>query len=363
MPVLGRYGTINLRRELPAPVHATAADVNFIRQSIFVLNDGYWSGDQVTLQSSAGIPIDLTGDGEAGCPEGYGFYAGGQYVKSPARAATSDTASFYGPDDRLAFYGDINTTRPIGTYYIFRNELDEISFYPTLGSALNNDVEFRFKLVNVDFGDLTISPSTEPYYQNAKAICSGKIGKYSYSDVIWRETGRSLCDYGPTYTEPTAGTAIYDNADVIPREELDSPWTFVASLTDWTLNLQAAEVNTSSLGDRFGENVKALVTGGGAINFLLDYPTTPDQYSPITLLRLMLMVEKGCKASAQFHLIEDEDEKGAALNKKPGLYYSGELLLTASALNMRADDLIAGTADFVTTGPLVLRTTTQEIKT
>lgn len=362
MPVLGRYGSLSLRRDLPNPTTALPGDLSFSRQSIFIEEDGFWTGDQVTLQSPQGIPIDLDDQGFAGCPEGYSFYAGGRFTTSPARAAKSDDAKFYSADDAVRFYADPSTVRPIGTYYIFRNELDEISFYPTFASALNNLTQFRYKLVNVNFGELTISPSTNPFYQNARAACSGKVGTYSYSDIIWRETDRSLCDYGPSYTEPTAGTANYDNADVRPREDLVDGWKFVASLTDWTLNLKSNEINTSSLGDKFGESVKALVTGGGTINFLLDKPKDPNNYSPITLMRLMLLVEKGCKAEAKFQLIQKETPDISALNQDAGLYYTTELLLVASAINMRADDLIAGTADFVTTGPINLRMTSQEVR-
>jgi len=362
MPVLGRYGTLNLRRDLPATTAVHPEDVNFSRQSLFVQDEAYWTGDQVTLICQKGVPIGVGKSGIANCPDGYAFYSGGQYNLSPARHAINAAASFYNPDDQVPFYDDVSKAQKNGTYYIFRNELDEISFYPTLASALNNDAEFRYEIINVDFGEMQISPSRDVYYQNARATCRGRLGVYTYSDIVWMETGLSLCDYGPTYTEPTSGSTRYDNADVRPREELTDPWRFTANLTDWTLNLKSNEINTSTLGEKFGESVKALVTGGGSVNFLLDYPADIEDYSPVSLLRLMLLIEKGCKAEAKFQLIKNETPNVSALNTKPGLYYTTELLLVASAINMRADSLVAGTADFVTTGPINLRMTSQEVK-
>ena len=73
------------------------------------------------------------------------------------------------------------------------------------------------------------------------------------------------------------------------------------------------------------------------------------------LMRLLLMTEKGCQASAQFFFILNRQSQ-ACLGELPGdLYYEAEIFITNIALNVRPDELVLGTAAFVTTGPIALR--------
>ena len=78
----------------------------------------------------------------------------------------------------------------------------------------------------------------------------------------------------------------------------------------------------------------------------------------MTLMQLLLMTEQGCKASAQFYVLQRCGDCGTdpCTGLIAGdLYYETDLLITQTAINMRPTELVVGTAQFVSTGPIKLK--------
>ena len=70
---------------------------------------------------------------------------------------------------------------------------------------------------------------------------------------------------------------------------------------------------------------------------------------------LLMMTEKGCEASAQFYMLERGEGCGVDCDLIRGsLYYETDVLITQTAVNLRPTELVAGTAQFVTTGDIRL---------
>ncbi len=105
------------------------------------------------------------------------------------------------------------------------------------------------------------------------------------------------------------------------------------------------------------------MTGGGSAEFLIDRKSHDDeQDSGTTMMKLLLMTEKGCKASARFYLVNRGGGVQGSAGQLPGdLYYSTDLLVTNSAVNVRPTEIIAGTANFVTTGEIKLLEATDTV--
>jgi hypothetical protein len=128
-------------------------------------------------------------------------------------------------------------------------------------------------------------------------------------------------------------------------------------MSEWSLNLTAQEVDTTAVGEKFGDSVKSVVTGGGSIDFLVSRRKTLDQTgAPMadstSLMRLLLLSEKGCKADAEFWMIDGQEDRDTLL---PGdLFYQTQVLVTSIAINTRATDIIAGSLNFVTVGEIRL---------
>ena len=133
-------------------------------------------------------------------------------------------------------------------------------------------------------------------------------------------------------------------------------WQQLCDIAQWNLELNAPSVETTSVSEKFGNAVKSLVTGGGSAEFLIDRKCyESDEDSGLALLQLLMMTEKGCEATAQFWII---DRTGNCVGNKGsiqgGLYYESNILVTASAVNLRPTEIVAGTVQFVTTEDIKL---------
>lgn len=380
MAVLGIGGRLYLKREAPdACVISSSAVTN--DNSLLTNCPGYWTGDKVTTSC---LP---TGGGNfPPNPDGYGMYYSSKYFQGPNRTQVNGLDDdFYKSSseeyptgeagDDSQFYsrvGDVSNSETLvdcgdGAYFIHLDELGAISFYNSRAHALEGSPDDRVSLFDNLFGVIGLAPFGSANYNNAFWRCVTGIEDYSFGDVQDISSLASICDDAPDYEAPAFDSDEYENANVSPRSTLAGQtapyWQLICEVANWSLELSAPSVDTTSLSEKFGEAVKSLVTGGGSAEFLIDRESyAEDHDSGTTLMKLLLMTERGCKASARFYLVNRGGGVQGSGNQIPGdLYYSSELLVTNSAVNVRPADIIAGTANFVTTGEIKLLEATDTV--
>ena len=149
-------------------------------------------------------------------------------------------------------------------------------------------------------------------YANARCFV-GADENITYNDADIVGTAGSLADYGPDYDDASLdpGVTAYDNANITPRSEI----------MIWTPQLLAS-VGTSNL------------------------------------LRLLLNTNEQAEADAEFWMIDGDlqDRTSYTGCLLPGdLYYKAQIMLTSSAVSVRATDIITGSANFVTVREVQLR--------
>jgi hypothetical protein len=345
--------------------------------------EGYWTGDRICLFSEGGLPI--AGNGFPGSIDGVAMYAGGQWFLGPNRdhiendadtfykAATEDYPDGDFGDDANFYYiggdtngdGEINGLDEITNrcYYIHVDDLGRVSFYTDRCAALLGDPDDRVDLINVDFDFILIAPFGSMDYLNAVWACAPLVGEYLASDVQENNVVPidSICDHPPLYQLPaqTDPPTDFNNADIQPRRQGVEPyWEIICGVREWTLELDAPSVDTTAVGDKYGESVKSLVSGGGSVEFFIDKCCVREgQDDAMELMQLLFMTEKGSKANAQFYMIDrsEQDPDVGICGCLPGdLYYQSEIYIVKTAVNLRPTELVAGTASFVTTGPIKL---------
>ena len=372
MAVLGAGGKLKLRREAPEACIISDEALNAELDLYTSICEGYWTGDHITVDC---LP---TSDGQfPPRPSGYATYFGGKWFVGPNRDhITTKRDLFYKttgedyPDgqfgDDAQFYartGDVSGGEEIppctpGDYWIHIDALGQISFYNTRCRALAGCTDDRIPLESVA-GNITVAPYGTIEYVNAIWQCISALGEYKFSDGQDTVTLVSICKDPPKYQNPEAATDEYDNANLLPRGRNQGKaapfWEVLAELREWNLELDAPAVDCTSVSEKFGNAVKSLVTGGGSAEFFIDKRCRDEGESDgKQLMRLLLMTEKGCKAEAEFWMI-DREGCGVECDLVRGdLYYSTEILVTANAVNLRPTELIAGTANFVTTGEIRL---------
>lgn len=374
MAVLGTGGQLALRREAPPVCLVNSESINADSNTISSICAGYWSGDHIAVDC-----LPTTGDTFPPGPSGYATYFGSRWFLGPNRDhITARDHAFYKvageeyPDgqegDDAQFYartGDVSGGDEIpdcdpGDYWIHIDPLGNVSFYTDRCAALRGCAEDRVPIASVG-NSFAIAPYGTLEYQNAVWECVLGVGEYQYADGRDNITLETVCADPPLYENPEAGDDEYDNADFQPRGRLQGQaapyWSVLCELRNWNLALDAPSVDTTSISEKFGEAVKSLVTGGGQADYFIDKECRRDGCSDGTMLmRLLLMTEKGCKASGRFYMIQGSDAcEGGTCGPLPGdLFYEADLLVTGTAVNLRPTDLVAGTANFITTGEIRL---------
>ena len=376
MAVLGVGGKLKLKREAPEACIISAGSIIPEINSLGSICPGYWNGDHVST-----ICLPLAGDTFPANPGGYATYYGSKWFLGPNRTQiTTKNDQFYKtdleeyPDDQFGgasqFYareGDVSGGETIdgctdNDYWIHIDELGRVSFYTSRCNALKGCLSDRVKLALVpSAGQITIAPFGSLQYFNAVWECVSLFGEYQFSDAADSITLISICADAPKYEIPFAGTDEYDNADLLPRgqEGTAAPfWQILCDIREWSLELNAPSVDTTAVAEKFGTAVKSLVTAGGSTEFLIDRKCFSDtEDNGLVLMQLLMMTEKGCKASAEFWIMSGTDPCGADCDRiDGGLYYTCDILITDTAVNLRPTDIVAGTAPFVSTGEIKLIT-------
>jgi hypothetical protein len=374
MAILGSGGVLELSRETPKPMALSIARFNIgtTPLSISLANQGYWTGDRVVIASSDGLPFDVNEDGYADCPDGHAMYRGSQWLTGPARAfyvgGNTDTSPFYkqfvydnflltqsgdtlitqsgdtflmsvGEEDDNDYYNRSATTGITTTYsaYIHRDELDRITFFPTESAAYTADAGDRIEMKKVNFGNFVIAA------YSANAGYTAAMNSVA-SDVDALTLTSSEQKLEQVITMPALFSTLC---------ETDRQWVLQCGLQEWALSIDAANLDTTAIGDTFGEHVKALVRGAGTLQFIVDHRDQADELDAMTMLRLVLLTENQCNTNAKFYLYKNRNESTTQINGSA--YYQCDVLLTNTRVNVQATDIIAGTADFVATSEIRLK--------
>jgi len=377
MAVLGTNGKIVLSRSAPAPVAVNVTALNQDKNIISLTTTGFRSGDLVEVASTNNWPnANLYSDPlipsyanifdyqDYAEMVGYGTaYPAG--LLRPFRWLSTENNDVLTTEDGNVFavQSDADITPYRNRLYVHVDALNRMSFYRTRAAALAgaNDVTRE----DIDQSDFALDP---------------------YGQIELR---------------------------------LVNEWKLEACLQSWTLNLNASEIDTTGLGDQFFDGVKSLVQGGGTFDFLIEREERDTRNTAIisrseyanayvffgveenityndaavsgssagvtaynnaevtpapaaftldatalatlgtsNMLRLLLNTNEQAEAEAEFWMIDSDVQDRTSYTGMllPGdLYYKAQIMLTSSAVSVRATDVITGSANFVTVREVQLR--------
>ena len=144
----------------------------------------------------------------------------------------------------------------------------------------------------------------ESDYQNARWDCDfDQCGypnpeEYGNSDVQDNDTDESICLFAPEFAFPVAGFDEYNDADVQPRPFTSWPIPqALCGIREYSLTLDAPSIDTTTVGEKYGEAVKSLVSGGGSFEFFLDRTCLESENtedSSWMLMNMLFNTEGGC---------------------------------------------------------------------
>ena len=338
MAVLGTGGLLEISREIPNPMALSYQRLNIgsTPYTITFASPSYWQGDRIILAADGGLPIDINGNGYADCPDGHGMYRGSTWALGPNRAwysgSETDNAPFYNSaGNSNSFY---NTAAATGLTeqtdaYMSRDLLDRIRLWTTEAAAHSQSgTEKAF--INVKPKNFVIAR----YFDNATYASAIDSAIASIADLVIN------------------GESVLSGFHV-PCEDGNRDYSLQAYLQRWVLSLDAASLDTTAIGQTFGENIKSLVRGAGSINFMADHRSVAGEQDTLALLRLVMLLQNQCNTKAKFYLYKNRNEADPKIDGS--VYYECEIVLTNSNLNTVAGDITTGTADFVATSEIALK--------
>jgi len=341
MAVLGSGGVLDISREIPDAMALTSARLN--AGSISLANQAYWAGDRIIIAAADGVPFDVNGDGYADCPDGHGFYRGSAWDAGPALAfyvgGLTDGAPFY--DQFTADDNDrYNTTATTGLTtqidgYMSRDVLDRLKLWTTEGAA-HSETGTEKSLIAVKPSNFIIAHyDNDASYTSAIDTAANSIQPLTLPDSEQRLES--------AITLPAGFSVVCENRD----------WKLQCDLAEWAMSIDASNLDTTAIGETFGENIKSLVRGAGSLQFMAEHSSVDTEEDGLALLRLVLLTQNQCNTKARFYIYKDRSAPSPRIDGS--VYYECDILLTNTRLNTRATEIIAGTADFVATSEIKIK--------
>lgn len=374
MAVLGTGGLIEISREIPEPMALSWQRLNIgsTPYTITFAKTSYWAGDQIILASDGGLPIDLNGDGYADCPDGHGIYRGSIWRNGPSRAfysgALTDGSPFFNNlNDPLITQNNNNLITQSGnTLVSFTGLGDADDFYNTAATTglteqtdgyMSRDVLDRIRLWTTEAAGHA-GAGTEKALINVKPK-NLVISTYNTNAAYVSAIDSAIASIANTSIN---GEVLLSSLVTLPIgfdelcKDANRSYELQGHLREWVLSIDAGNLDTTAIGETFGENVKALVRGAGSLEFLVEHDQAAVEQDTLAVLRLVLLIQNQCKTKAKFYLYKDRT--GASSQINGSVYYECELMLTNTKLNARFDDVLNGTADFVATSEIALKAIT-----
>lgn len=126
----------------------------------------------------------------------------------------------------------------------------------------------------------------------------------------------------------------------------DSSYNVLGSVTAYTINTDREAIEATALSDKFRQQYSAgLISGSGSIDCLFSTASTGVAETPLLMLQLIQRIDIGSAFDCALYLTEAENTN---------VFYELTALVTKSGVEVRGDELISCTIDFVTTGEIRL---------
>jgi hypothetical protein len=137
----------------------------------------------------------------------------------------------------------------------------------------------------------------------------------------------------------------------------------LGDVTEYELNTNRETVDITTLSDEYRQQYSSLISGSGRLTARWDYTNNRHEEPVNYLMQLVLRTEIGSTFHGRFY-IKSPDTPAfagsfAASQLNDSLWWDFNGIITASAVNFAADQVITSVIDFISTGPIRLRASTQ----
>lgn len=146
--------------------------------------------------------------------------------------------------------------------------------------------------------------------------------------------------------------AAFTGAAIPIRVEIeDTDFNVAGSVTGFDFQTEREAIETTTLSDKFKQQYTAgLISGSGSLDALFNPTANGRQETSLLLLQLIQRVEIGSAFEAQL-FITNENVYGSDLD----VYYQFNAVVTRAGVEVRSDNIISASIDFLSTGEISLK--------
>lgn len=223
-------------------------------------------------------------------------------------------------------------------------------------------------LITGDLVELATTDGTDLDFVDASGWANSTVQTsgnwYVYVDELGGiklySTFASSLDGGTTNRIPLVAIARDIPIRVTVRDR-DS--RIIASISEYELNTNRETVDITTLTDEHRQQYSSLISGSGRLTAHWDYTNNSGTEPVHYLMQLILRTEVGSAFHGKFYVKYQDTtpQTGAYFPAQinDSLWWEFDAIVTSSAVSFTADTMISGTIDFVSTGPIRLRASTQ----
>jgi hypothetical protein len=328
--ILGRGGAIEFSREWPEPTSLPQSAAK--QASVLCREPGFWTGQQVLVYSHLGVPLKLGDSLYAPSPDGHRFW-GDLGVAGPRTLHRStDSKRFWNTNDLRPFWEDASSTGfvQLTSAYIHRNQLDQITFYISENAAITKNAGGLIPFSPIQYRNLLIAPfdASSDYQIAIEALGSALFGENPSTEVSANTVFEMPQEIKDAYLSPDR-----------------RGWAFVAEFKDWALQTDPSVLDSTAIGEDFGDSVKDVVRGSGSFNCYIPVGANGlKQIDAKGFIRLMLMTETGSKARARFRI---QEESLGTCEPEETVWIECDILLGPGEISASFDTTVNYSAQFV----------------
>jgi hypothetical protein len=137
----------------------------------------------------------------------------------------------------------------------------------------------------------------------------------------------------------------------------------LGDVIEYELNTNRETVDITTLSDEYRQQYSSLISGSGRLTARWDYTNNRHEEPVNYLMQLVLRTEVGSTFHGRFYIKAPDTPAFAgsfsANQLNDSLWWDLNGIITASAVTFAPDQVITSVIDFISTGPIRLRTSTQ----
>lgn len=223
-------------------------------------------------------------------------------------------------------------------------------------------------LITGDFIEITTTDGTNLDFIDPSGWANNTVhssgGWYIFVDPLGGirlyTTFAASLDGGLEGRVPLASIARNIPINVIVR---DREARVLGDIIEYELNTNRETVDITTLSDEYRQQYSSLISGSGRLTARWDYTNNRHEEPVNYLMQLVLRTEIGSTFHGKFYIKTADTPAFAgsfsASQLNDSLWWEFDGIITASAVNFAADQVITSVIDFIATGPIRLRASTQ----